>query len=90
MTRRVLVLGGAGVFGSRVARLLAGTRPHRPDGPFRVAGVGRMVEKKGFDVLVEAVPRPPGRGIDVPPAIARDTGAAGGGRGPLAGAPPPR
>jgi glycosyltransferase involved in cell wall biosynthesis len=39
------------------ARLLAGTPPQAPalaDGSLRLLGVGRLVAKKGFDVLIEA------------------------------------
>jgi glycosyltransferase involved in cell wall biosynthesis len=40
---------------AEMARLAHGARPHQPDGgPLRVLGVGRLVAKKGFDVLVDA------------------------------------
>ena len=59
------------------ARLVAGECPHPLDGPFRVASVGRMVEKKGFDVLVEAVARVQARGIPIRLVLAGEPGPAG-------------
>jgi glycosyltransferase involved in cell wall biosynthesis len=59
------------------ARLVAGTRPRRPDGPFCVASVGRMVEKKGFDVLVEAVALLRERDIDIRLVLVGESGPAG-------------
>jgi glycosyltransferase involved in cell wall biosynthesis len=48
------------------ARILAeGGAPPAPNGRFRVLAVGRLVTKKGFDVLVEAVGILAGRGLPV-------------------------
>jgi glycosyltransferase involved in cell wall biosynthesis len=58
------------------ARLLAET-PDRPErnGALKVLSVGRLVEKKGFDVLVDAQARLAARGV------AAETTVAGGGDG---------
>jgi glycosyltransferase involved in cell wall biosynthesis len=58
------------------ARLVGGAR--RPTAPnrFRVLGVGRMVDKKGFDVLVEAVGLLRDRGVDAELVLAGEDGAA--------------
>jgi glycosyltransferase involved in cell wall biosynthesis len=59
------------------ARLVAGESSHPPEGPLRVASVGRMVEKKGFDVLVEAAARVHARGIPIRLVLAGEPGPAG-------------
>ena len=58
------------------ARLVNGSRPP-PDrnGRLRVLAVGRMVEKKGFDVLVDACARLGERDIDFEAAIVGQQGA---------------
>lgn len=46
--------------------------PPAPEGPLRVVAVGRLVEKKGFDVLVEAVSQVVHAGLEVEVRIAGD------------------
>jgi glycosyltransferase involved in cell wall biosynthesis len=58
------------------ARLVDGTPAHHPGGPFRVASVGRMVEKKGFDVLVDAIVRLRRGGVDARLVVAGEPGPA--------------
>jgi glycosyltransferase involved in cell wall biosynthesis len=56
------------------ARLLDTASPvPRPD-RLRIISVGRLVEKKGFDVLVDAIARLTERGVDVTVAIAGEDG----------------
>jgi glycosyltransferase involved in cell wall biosynthesis len=58
-------------------RLLPDAGPRvRPD-RFRVVSVGRMVRKKGFDVLVEAIGRLHDRSVDVELVIAGEAGDEG-------------
>jgi len=53
-----------------VARELAAAAPRRPrNGRLRVLGVGRLVRKKGFDVLVDACAELDRRGVPVEAAI---------------------
>ena len=49
------------------------TRAEKPSG-VRIISVGRLVEKKGFDVLVEAIALLVGRGVDVTAAFAGESG----------------
>jgi glycosyltransferase involved in cell wall biosynthesis len=59
------------------SRLLADAPPaHRPD-RLRVISVGRLVAKKGFDVLVDALALLTERGVDVTAAIAGEPGPEG-------------
>lgn len=51
--------------------------PRRAGGPLRIAAVGRLVEKKGFDVLVDAVAQLHAEGTDVRLTIAGEDGPAG-------------
>lgn len=44
--------------------------PSPPGGRLHVVGVGRLVEKKGFDVLIEAAARAHGRGLPLRVSIA--------------------
>jgi glycosyltransferase involved in cell wall biosynthesis len=56
------------------ARLLDGAPPRlTPDG-FRIVSVGRMVPKKGFDVLIDAVAELRDRGLDADVVIAGEPG----------------
>ena len=57
------------------ARLLGGAAPVEPPERLRIMSVGRMVEKKGFDVLVDAVALLVERGLDVTMAIAGESGS---------------
>ncbi|MDQ3456876.1 MAG: glycosyltransferase family 4 protein, partial [Actinomycetota bacterium] len=51
--------------------------PRIADGRLRIAAVGRLVEKKGFDLLVDAVARLHRDGVDVRLTIAGEDGPAG-------------
>jgi glycosyltransferase involved in cell wall biosynthesis len=56
------------------ARLLAAAPPvERPAG-LRIISVGRLVEKKGFDVLIDAIELLAERGVEVTAAIAGESG----------------
>jgi glycosyltransferase involved in cell wall biosynthesis len=55
-------------------RLLPDAEPRVRPGRLRVVSVGRMVRKKGFDVLVEAVARLQERSVDVELVIAGEPG----------------
>ncbi len=56
------------------ARLLGAPPPAGAPERLRVISVGRLVEKKGFDVLVDAIALLVERGIDVTVAIAGESG----------------
>lgn len=56
------------------AGLLDTAAPAPPPDRLRIISVGRLVEKKGFDVLVDAVARLAERGVDVTAAIAGEDG----------------
>jgi glycosyltransferase involved in cell wall biosynthesis len=58
------------------ARLVDGVAPTARTGRFRVVGVGRMVDKKGFDVLVDAIAVLRRRGIDAELVLAGEDGPA--------------
>jgi len=62
-----------------LARLLAGARNGRPSaGPsIRALGVGRLVPKKGFDILVEACALLRAQGVAVSATIVGENGAHG-------------
>jgi glycosyltransferase involved in cell wall biosynthesis len=58
--------------------LLDSSAPARsPNGRLRLLGVGRLVEKKGFDVLVDACAQLEARGIEVEAAIVGEDGDHG-------------
>ena len=60
---------------AELARLLDGAPPARePSAAFRVLAVGRLVEKKGFDVLVEACAELRRSGVDLQAAIVGEPG----------------
>lgn len=64
--------------GADIARLLDGApSPERANGRLRVLGVGRLVEKKGFDVLVEACGILERRGVPFEAAIVGQDGEHG-------------
>jgi glycosyltransferase involved in cell wall biosynthesis len=57
-------------------RLLNGHRAQPPNGgPVKVLAVGRLVEKKGFDVLIDALALLVGRGVTVQARIVGEPGA---------------
>lgn len=56
------------------ARLLAAAPPVEPPVGLRIISVGRLVEKKGFDVLVDAIELLAQRGVEVIAAIAGESG----------------
>ncbi len=56
-------------------RLLADAPPARAPEHMRIVSVGRMVPKKGFDVLLAAVAQLKGRGVVVELAIAGESGS---------------
>jgi glycosyltransferase involved in cell wall biosynthesis len=56
--------------------LLATPAPVARGGRFRIVSVGRLVEKKGFDVLVDAVAAAVERGLDVELVVAGEDGPA--------------
>jgi glycosyltransferase involved in cell wall biosynthesis len=56
------------------ARLLAGAAPVEPPNHLRIISVGRLVDKKGFDVLVDAIALLAERGVHVSAAIAGEPG----------------
>ncbi|MET0460836.1 MAG: glycosyltransferase, partial [Ilumatobacteraceae bacterium] len=58
------------------ARLVAGSTGAAPDGPLRIVSIGTAVEKKGFDVLVDAVARLRVGGTDVRLVLAGEAGPA--------------
>lgn len=58
------------------ARLLADAPPAEPPERFRIVSVGRLVAKKGFDVLIEAVAQLRDRGLDAELVIAGEDGDA--------------
>jgi glycosyltransferase involved in cell wall biosynthesis len=59
------------------ARLAAAAEPAPSPPRFRVVSVGRMVDKKGFDVLVDAIAELRRRGVDAELVLAGEEGAAG-------------
>jgi glycosyltransferase involved in cell wall biosynthesis len=60
---------------AELARLLDTAPPARPaGGTLRILGVGRLVPKKGFDVLVEACALLRDEGVDVAAAIVGEPG----------------
>jgi glycosyltransferase involved in cell wall biosynthesis len=60
---------------AELARLLdGGSLPRRAHATLRVLGVGRLVPKKGFDVLVDACAILRGRGVDVTATIVGEPG----------------
>jgi glycosyltransferase involved in cell wall biosynthesis len=60
---------------AELARLIDGAPPARePSEAFRVLAVGRLVEKKGFDVLVEACAELRRSGVDIQAAIVGEPG----------------
>jgi glycosyltransferase involved in cell wall biosynthesis len=56
------------------ARLLGNAPPVDQPDRLRIISVGRLVEKKGFDLLVDAIALLSERGVDVTAAIAGDSG----------------
>ena len=56
------------------ARLLADAPAAEPHDGLRIISVGRLVEKKGFDVLVDAIALLRERGVEVTAAIAGESG----------------
>jgi glycosyltransferase involved in cell wall biosynthesis len=60
-------------------RLVRGARPQQAPTGFRVVSVGRMVDKKGFDVLVEAVALLRQHGVDAELLLAGEDGPAAAG-----------
>jgi glycosyltransferase involved in cell wall biosynthesis len=56
------------------ARLLASASPIEHPDRLRIISVGRLVEKKGFDVLVDAIGLLAERGVDVSAVIAGESG----------------
>jgi len=56
------------------SRLLADAAPASPPDRLRVISVGRLVAKKGFDVLVDALALLTDRGVDVSAVIAGESG----------------
>lgn len=56
------------------ARLLGAASPVSHSDRLRIISVGRLVEKKGFDVLVDAIALLVERGIDISAAIAGESG----------------
>lgn len=62
-------------FAQLISEVATPVRP--PDGRLRVAAVGRLIPKKGFDVLVEAIGLLRAGGFDVSLTIAGEDGPAG-------------